>query len=264
MKRFSDKVIMVTGGSRGIGEAAIRRFHSEGGKVVIADILDGPGTALAIELGQNALFLSLDVSSKSSWQQAIQQTEQYFGPLNVLVNNAGVSDGGYIQDLPLETYRKVIDINQVGVFLGMQAAYPSLKRAKMGSIINVSSIYGIVSDVHSLAYVASKFAVRGMTKVAAVEFGRFGIRVNSVHPGLIHTPMTAVITRDDDFGYVPLSMREQTSDRAGLPEDIAGMMAFLASDDASYINGAELVVDGGVSLGRETAAKQHYFESVTS
>ncbi len=264
MKRFSDKVIMVTGGSRGIGEAAIRRFHSEGAKVVIADILTEPGAALAGELGQNTLFQHLDVSSKPSWEEAIQKTEQIFGPLNVLVNNAGISDGGYIQDLPLETYRKVIEINQVGVFLGMQTAYPSLKRAKTGSIINVSSIYGIVSDVHSLAYVASKFAVRGMTKVAAVEFGRFGIRVNSVHPGLIHTPMTAVVARDDDFGYIPLSRREKTSDRAGVPEDIAGMMAFLASDDASYITGAELVVDGGVILHRETAAKQRYFESVSS
>lgn len=263
MKRVENKVVLITGGAGGIGSAAARKLYSEGAYVVIGENANTKAAQkLANELGNRAIFQPLDVASQQSWMEAVEATENRFGALHVLINNAGISDGGFIHELPLETYNKVISVNQTGVFLGMQAVYPSMRKIKGGSIINVSSVYGIVSDVHSVAYVASKFAVRGMTRVAAVEYGRFGIRVNSVHPGLIRSPMTASISNDEAFGYIPLAKRDIAPDKAGMPEDIANMMLFLASDESSFVNGAELVVDGGLILNRDTAAKEKFFSSV--
>jgi len=262
MTRVLNKVVLITGAARGIGAAAAKRLYNEGGKIVIGDVLDEEGTALAASLGERATYVHLDVSSKSSWDNAVATAERTFGPLNVLINNAGIAHQAYIKDLALEDYQRVININQTGVFLGMQAAYPSLLKGKNSSIINVSSIYGLVVDLHSMAYVASKFAVKAMTKVAALEFGRFGIRVNSVHPGLIKTPMTGVESSDAAFGYVPLKKRDHAPDRAGQPDDIANMMLFLASDESTYANGAEFVIDGGIIWNRETKAKEEYFKNV--
>lgn len=263
MKRVQDKVVLITGATGGIGSAAVRKFHSEGALVVITGAGPEEGAReLLAELDERATYIQLDVTSEESWTNAVAQTERRFGPVNVLINNAGVSDGGYIHELPLDTYKKVIDVNQTGVFLGMKTTYPSLRKSKTGSIVNVSSVHGILSDVHSLAYVASKFAIRGMTRVAAVEFGRFGIRVNSVHPGLIRTPMTQAVASDSSFGYIPLAKRDDAPDKAGKPEDIANTMLFLSSEEANYINGGEFVVDGGLILNRETAAKELFFSSV--
>lgn len=262
MERIPDKVVLISGAARGIGATAARRLHAEGAKVIIGDVLDGEGEVLAAALGSRAVFVHLDVTSKTSWGNAVSVAETTFGPLDVLINNAGIAHQGYIKDLTLEDYQRVININQTGVFLGMQAAYPSLRKRTGGSIINVSSIYGLVGDIHSMAYVASKFAVKAMTKVAALEFGRFGIRVNSVHPGLIKTPMTGRDSSDLAFGFVPLQKRDFAPDKAGQPEDIANVMLFLASDESSYANGAEFVIDGGITLNRETKAKEEYYRNV--
>jgi 3alpha(or 20beta)-hydroxysteroid dehydrogenase len=262
MERIPNKVVLISGAARGIGAAAARRLHDEGAKIIIGDVLKVEGEALAHALGPRATYVHLDVTSKASWDSAVSVAEKSFGPLNVLINNAGIAHQGYIKDLPLEDYQRVININQTGVFLGMQAAYPSLRKSSTGSIINVSSIYGLVGDIHSMAYVASKFAVRAMTKVAALEFGRFGIRVNSIHPGLIKTPMTGAESSDLAFGFVPLQKRDTAPDKAGQPDDIANMMLFLASDESTYANGAEFVIDGGLTLNRETKAKQEYYSNV--
>jgi 3alpha(or 20beta)-hydroxysteroid dehydrogenase len=263
MNRVENKIVLITGGAGGIGGATSRRLYSEGAFIVIAGNSSvEAGEALARELGDRAMYIRLDVTKRDSWIAALEKTEKQFGPVQVLVNNAGVSDGGYIHELPIDIYKKVIEVNQVAVFLGMQTVYPYMRKIQGGSIINVSSVYGIVSDVHSLAYVASKWAVRGMTKVAAVEYGRFGIRVNSVYPGLIRTPMTANVESDDAFGYIPLAKRANAPDKAGMPEDIANMMLFLASDESSFVNGAEIVVDGGLILNRETLAKEKFFTAI--
>jgi 3alpha(or 20beta)-hydroxysteroid dehydrogenase len=243
MNRFEGKVALVTGGSRGMGAATVRRLHSEGASVVVADILDDDGKALADELGDRVRFIHLDVASEDQWQDAVAQTEREFGKLDVLVNNAGILKFNALTDVPLEEFRQIIDVNLVGVFLGMKHAIPAMKRAGKGAIVNVSSTEGMAATLFCGAYTASKFGVRGITKAAALEYAADNIRANSVHPGGMDTPMTRAVMDETGRKYVASKVPMK---RMGTPEDVAGVIAFLASDDAAYTTGAEVLIDGGV------------------
>ena len=240
MGRVQDKVALITGGARGIGEAYARILVAEGAKVVIADLLDPQGGALAAELGANAAFVHLDVTQPDDWQAAVAFAVKTFGGLNILVNNAGIASSAPITEFKLEVWRKTLDINLTGTFLGMQAAIPEIAKAKGGSIINISSVEGLRGSAGLHAYVASKFAVRGLTKSVALDVAHLGIRVNSIHPGLIETDMTKNIPAD--ALQIPMG-------RSAKPSEVAKLMLFLASDESSYSTGAEFVIDGGLTMG---------------
>ena len=247
MDRLAGKVALVSGGARGIGEGITRRFVAEGARVAIADILDAEGQALAAELGDAAIYLHLDVTKRDEWDAAVAAVEAKWGRLDCLVNNAGVIVFKRIDDLTEAEIRRLLDINLMGVINGTQAAIPALERSGGGSIVNMSSADGI-SGANSLSvYCASKFAVRGFTKACALELGHRGIRVNSIHPGGIYTPMAnpTKVPRelyDKGFWIYP-------AQRSGDPEDIGAAAAFLASDDGKYCMGTELAVDGGLNAG---------------
>lgn len=246
MGRLEGKIAIVTGAARGMGASHSRYFVREGARVVLTDTRVAEGQALAEELGENALFVEQDVTKASDWQRIVSVAEDAFGPVNVLVNNAGILGAmAATADISEEDYLRVIAVNQHSVYLGMHALIPSMLRAGGGSIVNISSIAGLVANYGfpSLAYVASKFAVRGMTKAAAVEYGPQGIRVNSVHPGFIMTPMMVEATNEeggDALALIPLR-------RIAEPEEVSNLVLFLASDESSYISGAEHVIDAGMT-----------------
>ena len=238
--RLQGKVAIVTGAARGQGEAEARLFAREGAKVVLADVLDAEGEVVAKEIGEAARYVHTDVSKEDDWVNVVAAAEE-LGPLNVLVNNAAILRFNSIADTTLDEYLQVMMINQVGTFLGMRSAIEPMKRAGGGSIINISSIDGIGSKNSLVSYSSSKGAVRAMTKTAALELGQFGIRVNSVHPGGVFTPMVGDVPKEIfDMGHQQLALQ-----RASMPEEIAPMVLFLASDEASYCTGGEFVVDGG-------------------
>ncbi|GAB3630562.1 short-chain dehydrogenase [Pandoraea terrae] len=247
MKRMEGKVALITGGARGQGEAEARLFAAEGAKVVIADVLDQDGQRLADALGEAAMYVHLDVTQPDDWHAAVLAAQARFGKLDVLVNNAGILKLSPIESLSLEDYRKVIDVNQVGSWLGMKSVLPAMKAAGGGAIVNVSSTAGMEGVALGSAYVASKFAIRGMTKVAALEFGHHNIRVNSVHPGGIDT----VMARPPEFAGLETSgaYRALPIPRIGRPEEVANMVLFLASDQSTYCTGSEFIVDGGMLAG---------------
>ena len=244
MGRLSGKIALITGAAGGQGAAAARRFTEEDARVVVADVRDDDGKALADELG--AHYLHLDVSEEDGWTAAVAEVTEVYGPPNVLLNNAGILHFSLLQDTTLADYQRIIQVNQVGTFLGMRAVVPGMIAAGAGSIINVSSIEGLRAAPLLTAYTASKFAIRGMTKVAALELAGKGVRVNSIHPGMIDTNMlpSALGGQQVDLTFagkkVPLR-------RAGQPEEIANLTVFLASDESSYCTGAEFVADGGVT-----------------
>ncbi|MCP1430700.1 3alpha(or 20beta)-hydroxysteroid dehydrogenase [Microbacterium foliorum] len=248
MGQLSGKVAIITGAAQGMGEAHARRFVAEGARVALTDVNTERGQALADELGHAARFWTHDVSNLADWVRVVAEVAEAFGTPTVLVNNAGII--GPVEttvEISEESYLQVIAINQHSQFYGMKTVIPYMQRAGGGSIVNISSSAGMIAVVGSpnLAYVASKFASRGMTKHAAVQYGPDGIRVNSVHPGYIMTPMMAAAMGENGAGAgagVPLR-------RPADPDEVTSMVLFLASDGASYVTGTELVVDGGLLAG---------------
>ncbi len=242
MARLQDKVIIITGAAQGMGATHARLCIAAGAKVVLTDINAEKGQALATELGSNALFIQHDVTNEDDWMQVVARTEAHFGTINVLVNNAGITQSKSILQTSLADYRRIIEINQVSVFLGMKAVIPSMQKAKQGSIINISSINGLVGG--AIGYTDSKFAVRGMSKAAALECAAYGIRVNSVHPGVIATPM---IMQGDTKAAVEAFAKSIPLKRVAQPEEVSSIVLYLASDDSSYSTGSEFIVDGGLT-----------------
>jgi len=248
MGRLQGKVAIVTGGARGMGAATSRLFVAEGAKVAISDLLDEAGAALAAELGQAARFYRHDVSSEADWSGLVSAVEADLGPVDVLVNNAGILLFKTLLETTREEYEKVLGVNLVGEFLGIKAVGPGMVARGRGAIVNISSVDGMKGANGLAAYSSSKWGVRGLTRVAALELGHKGIRVNSVHPGGVDTIMTNHDSRsraevDERFGNVPLQ-------RVGAPEEVAQATLFLASDEASYLTGAEIAVDGGMLTGQ--------------
>jgi len=246
------KVALISGSARGMGAEEARLFVAQGARVVLGDVLDEEGEKTAAELGESAIYQPLDVTNEAAWRTAVAKAESAFGKLDVLVNNAGILRFGALEETSVEEYELVIRVNQLGPFLGMKSAAPALRRAGGGAIVNISSLAGIQGVAGAVAYTSSKFAVRGMTKVAALELGSAGIRVNSVHPGGVETPMTRPFGDETD----PAQTREYTTPipRIGRPDEIAQLVLFLASDKSSYCTGSEFVVDGGALAGQTYAA----------
>jgi 3alpha(or 20beta)-hydroxysteroid dehydrogenase len=242
MGMLEGRVAIITGAARGQGAAAARRFVGEGARVVIADVTDDTGKTLADELGAAALYRHLDVSSEQEWDAVVGEAVEQFGGLHVLVNNAGVLHFAALTDTTLADYQRVIGVNQIGTFLGMRAAARVMRAG--GSIVNVSSVEGMAGMPYVLAYTASKFAIRGMTKVAALELGPRGIRVNSVHPGMIDTKMVQDAIGGHEVDVTPVTNKLALR-RVGRAAEIAELVLFLASDRSSYSTGSEFVADGG-------------------
>lgn len=248
MDRLAGKVAIISGAAQGMGAATARLFAAEGAKVVLGDILDDKGRALAEEIGEAALFQRLDVRSEEDWQAIVQAAVERFGKLDILINNAAVVHFGAAEDLRKEDAERVLAINVIGTMMGVKHAVPALKANGKGVIVNISSVDGLRGCNGLTAYTASKWAVRGITKSYAYEYGPFGIRVVSVHPGGVNTEMgnpgneATDVVNARSFLRVPLQ-------RIGEAEEIARVTLFVASDDASYVSGAEIAVDGGWTSG---------------
>ena len=247
MNRLSKKVALITGGARGIGEGIVRRFAAEGAHIMITDILEAEGEKLAAELGDQVAFTKHDVTSPAQWQSAIKETESRFGKLDTLVNNAGILMFRGFEDYSEDEINKLINVNLMGVIHGCQAAIPAIERAGGGAIVNMSSADGIAGANAVSVYCATKFAVRGLTKSLALELGPRGIRVNSIHPGGIFTPLAN--PRNDTKENYDKGFWVYPAQYAGEPKDIAAAAAYLASEDARYCMGTELSVDGGLNAG---------------
>lgn len=247
MPRLEGKVAIITGGARGMGAATSRLFAAEGAKVAITDVLEADGAALAAELGPAARFYRHDVADAAAWTALVAQVEQDLGPVDILINNAGILLFRTLLETSEEEFERVLKVNLVGEFLGIKAVAPGMIARGKGSIVNISSVDGMKAANGLAAYASSKWGVRGLTRVAAMELGHKGVRVNSVHPGGVYTIMTNPADQsksevDKNFQNIPLQ-------RVGAPEEVARASLFLASDEASYLVGAEVVVDGGMMCG---------------
>ncbi|WP_255374838.1 glucose 1-dehydrogenase [Mycobacterium sp. GA-2829] len=238
-RRVEGKVAVVTGGAQGMGAAHVRLLLEHGARVVIADMADESGQHLAAELGPAAMFVHLDVTDAQQWRALVERVTDAFGPISVLINNAGILVLHTVETASEAEYRRVIEVNQVGQFLGMQAVIPGMKALGGGSIVNISSTAGAVGFADNFAYTASKWAVRGMTKAAALDLAGYGIRVNAILPGEVHTPMIA------DLG---LSTDTTPLGRFGDPREIAYLALYLASDESGYTTGADYAIDGGYTV----------------
>jgi NAD(P)-dependent dehydrogenase (short-subunit alcohol dehydrogenase family) len=245
--RLAGKVALISGAARGMGAVEARLFAREGARVVLGDVLDAEGRAVAADIGTaggEAVYVRLDVRREADWAAAVDAAVSRFGKLDVLVNNAGVGGPGRVEEISLEEWNRVMDINSTGVFLGTRAAIPAMRRAGGGSIVNISSQLGLVGvDTSSPQYQASKGAVRLLTKATAIQYAGDRIRANSVHPGPIATPMTEARRRNPE-SYA-LTVSRIPLGRYGEPEEVALGVLYLASDEASFVTGAELVIDGG-------------------
>lgn len=241
MNKLDGKVAIVTGGAAGMGETHARLFIENGAKVVLTDIDEEKGTKLADELGEDALFVQHNVTDEEGWKEVVKKAEEAFGPVNILVNNAGISQSLSVES-SLDDYMKIVNINQVSIFLSMKYVVPSMEKEDGGSIINISSINGLEGG--ALGYTDTKFAVRGMTKAAAKELAPRGIRVNSVHPGVINTPM---VQNSPHFDQIQAMVQMVPLKRMAEPEEISQLVLFLASDDSSYSTGSEFIADGGIT-----------------
>lgn len=242
MERLKDKVIIITGAAQGMGKVHAERAIAEGAKVVITDINEEKGQAVAATLGSDALFIKHNVVSESDWENVVQTTLEHWDKIDVLINNAGITYNMKIEEITLDDYMKIVNINQVSVFLGIKSVTATMKAQNSGAIINISSMNGLAGG--AIGYTDTKFAVRGMTKAAARELSPFNITVNSVHPGVIHTPMLeqpGVKEAVDKFKQT-IPMR-----RVAQAEEVSNMIIFLASDEARYSTGSEFIIDGGVT-----------------
>ncbi|MEI5676307.1 MULTISPECIES: SDR family oxidoreductase [unclassified Nocardioides] len=239
MGRVEGKVVLISGGARNIGGASARMLVAEGAKVVIGDLLDEEGAALAEELGESARYVHLDVTSDDDWRAAVAFTVAEFGRLDGLFNNAGIFNGGQLQRYKRDLWQQMLDVNLTGAFLGIRAATEALIAAGGGSIINTSSIEGLRGTGWAHGYVASKWGLTGLTKSVATELAPHGIRANSLHPGRISTPATDQMPE----GLIPIPLG-----RAGRPEEVASFVVFLISDESSFSTGSEYVVDGGTVM----------------
>ncbi|MEU9022173.1 glucose 1-dehydrogenase [Actinomadura sp. NPDC048394] len=250
MGQLDGKVALITGGARGMGKAHVKRFVAEGAKVVFGDVLEEEGGKLAAELGDDVRFVRMDVTSPDDWEHAVGTATSVFGALNVLVNNAGIIRYKTIEDMSLDEFRQIIDVNLMGQWLGVKSVTAAMRAAGGGSIVNVSSTEGFVGADGLAAYSASKFGVRGLTKSAARELGEYGIRVNSIHPGGIITPL---FMQDDIIAAKADSadalMKALPLGRMGKTKEVSGLIVYLASDDSSYCTGSEVLVDGGLLTG---------------
>ena len=246
MNRLAGKVAIITGASQGMGAAHARAFVAQGAKVVLGDLNERAGDKLAAELGPDAIFVKQDVSNSADWKRILAEGQRRFGTINVLVNNAGILGTlAATTELPEAEFLRVCSINQTGVFLGMQSVLPGMIASGGGAIVNISSIAGLVAicGAPNLAYVASKFAVRGMSKQVAVEYGDKNIRVNSVHPGYIKTPMMVAATDETGGGALTQIPLRRMAEAA----EVSNLVVFLASDESSFITGTEHVIDGGMT-----------------
>ncbi|MEU7637869.1 glucose 1-dehydrogenase [Streptomyces sp. NPDC039016] len=242
---LSGKTVVLTGAARGLGAAAAEQAVAAGADVVLTDVLQEEGAATAARLGERARFLAHDVTSEEDWQRVVDFAVAEFGGVDGLVNNAGISTGAPLETGSADFFRKVLDVNLTGVFIGMKTVLPAMKERGAGSIVNISSAAGLMGLAMTGGYGASKWGVRGLTKIGAVEWGTSRVRVNSVHPGMTYTPMTAQVGIEVGEGKYP----NTPMGRVGEAHEIAGAVVFLLSDAASYITGAELAVDGGWTTG---------------
>ncbi len=250
MGRLDGKVALITGGARGMGKSHVRHFAAQGARIVFGDVLDEQGQAVADKLGPEVCrYVHQDVTSEADWEAAVGTAVETFGKLDVLVNNAGVLRFALIAEMPLTEFRRILDVNAVGCWLGMKAVIAPMTAAGGGSIVNISSIEGFTGAAGLSAYSASKFAIRGMTKAAAQELGSLGIRVNSVHPGGILTRMVFDTAETIDPARGERYLKALPLSRFGEPVEISRLVAFLASDDSSYSTGSEFVADGGLLAG---------------
>lgn len=248
--RLADKIALVTGAARGLGASVARRLAAEGAKTVLTDVLDAEGEALAAEIGAGAIFVHLDVSSESEWQQAVAAARARFGTTpQVLVNNAGIYRTMPLEEISTAEYLKVVSINQLGCFLGMRTCAAPMREAGGGSIVNIASTAGIEGVGGALHYTATKHAVIGMTKVAALELGPARIRVNAVCPGAMATPLIAEVYGTSTSNLLAMHMPNAPLGRMGSPDEVARTVVFLASDESSYTTGSAFVVDGGLTAG---------------
>lgn len=248
MERLGNKVAIVTGAGIGLGEAQARLIASRGAKVIVADIDRENGARVAADIGANACFVPHDVTRVEDWTRVVAEAEARWGPVNVLVNNAGIAGPNTVYDISIEDYDRFMAVDARGVFLGMRAVVEPMKRAGGGSIVNISSIAGQFGTPNCFGYVAAKFAVTGMTKSAAIDLAPFNIRVNSVHPGNCKSAMDAELRKDPYYvKFFADFLARVPANRQGEAIEVANMVAFLASDESSYSTGGEFTVDGGAT-----------------
>jgi 3alpha(or 20beta)-hydroxysteroid dehydrogenase len=249
MGRFDNRTVIVTGGARGMGASHARGFVAEGANVVIADVLEQEGRTLADELGDHAIFSRLDVTSDRDWTATVAAAEDAFGPVSVLVNNAGIARFGPIAESEPAAWRQIIDVNLTGQYLGIRAVVPSMRKAGGGAIVNISSTGGMSGLFGHGPYVASKWGVRGMTKTAALELARDNIRVNVIIPGPVPTVLVEGPDAAATMAALGASVSEFAIPRMGEPEELTRLVLFVASNDASFSTGSEFIADGGLLLG---------------
>ena len=253
--RLEGKVALITGGAKGLGAVQARLFAKEGAKVGIADVLESEGRKLEAEIAASdgdAIFIKLDVTREDEWSRAVDAMVNRFGKLNILVNNAGIIRVATIEETSAGDWDQVLEVNAKGVFLGPRAAIPAMRQAGGGSIVNISSIAGLIAHVRLAAYSASKSAVGSLTKCTAVEYAKDGVRANSVHPGPIDNVMVhpGLANESKKRNASRNEMQLIPMGRIGRPEEVAYGVLYLASDEASYVTGSELVIDGGYTVFR--------------
>jgi len=254
MANLDGKVVIVTGGARGMGAAHVQKLVNDGARVVIADVLDEEGHAVASELGDNARFIHLDVSSEQSWTEAVGKVHADFGPVTSLVNNAGVEFAAPLHETSVDQFDRVVGVNLKGVFLGIKAVAPDMLDARSGAIVNIGSGAGLIGYENLSVYCSTKAGVNGLTMSAAIDYGKYGIRVNALHPGIVQTPMLreAMDSNEDLKNTLNDSVKYQSIPRMGETREISSAVSFLLSDDASFVTGVSLPVDGGLILGKAT------------